>query len=117
MLKFKRHIVIILLGLFVFPIVFQSLHIVWHHSHDYKCNHILCHIQQTGQNIQAEINTASQKDNHCPICEYQFSINDLPKIFLFSTNTLLIDSFLKKLELQFYFQQLITIKSPRAPPA
>ena len=116
MIRLNKNIAILLLGIFIFPITFQSFHIVWHHSHGYQDNHKLYHVEVTEKPSQADIRTASQKDKHCPICEYKFLINDLPKVPIFRSITPVIECSLNELEIQLPFQQLFLIKAPRSPP-
>ena len=116
MIRLNKNIAIFLLGIFIFPITFQAFHIIWHHSHDYHGHHKLYQVEVTKKPFQTDIRAASQKKKHCPICNYEFSINDLPKVFIFRSINLVIESSLNKLELQLPFQQAISIKVPRAPP-
>lgn len=116
MIRIKKYIAILLLGIFISPITFQSFHIVWHHSHGSHGDHELCHIKVSAKPLCSVIKTVSQKDKHCLICEYQFPINDLPKVSIFRSITPVIKSSLNEFGIQLYFQQVFSNKSPRAPP-
>jgi hypothetical protein len=116
-IRLHKNIAVLLLGIFIFPITFQSFHIVWHQSHGYRSNLKWYHAEITKRPSQTDLKTAQQKDQPCSICEYQFSINDLPELTIFRSITPVIESSLNELEIQLPFQQTFSIKSPRAPPA
>ncbi len=67
-----KNIAFALLGIIVFPIFFQSVHIVWHHTHHSEestcCGHneqcALEHHDHDGPEVQKEI-------SHCLICEFE----------------------------------------------
>ena len=63
-------------GLFLFPILYQPVHILRHHSHerpDHVCEH---HHHPAGK--AADLTQIAQKYSDCLICEYEFVIKDLP---------------------------------------
>ena len=41
-MQFRKHIALILSGIFIYPLVFGPFHIAWHHAHD-DVNHRYCH--------------------------------------------------------------------------
>ncbi len=53
--------------------MFQSMHMLWHRTQGIECYHV---VQTNGGNI-----ILTESHNHCPICEYQFSINDVTDIY------------------------------------
>jgi len=112
----RKHIAILLYWIFIFPIVFQSFHIVVHHSHTDLHNHELCNHHLPKQSISYDYVIESQHDQSCPICDYQFSINDLPNILFLASVVPLKKGILNELEVHFPFQTLFSHKSPRAPP-
>jgi hypothetical protein len=113
----RKNIAILLFWIFTFPIVFQSVHIVWHHSHAHADNHILCNEHTTAQAFHYKYSIDSQNDNPCSICDYHFSINDIPKTSIIRSVLPLIQGIFNELEIHFLFQEIFSLKSPRAPPA
>lgn len=116
MIKLRKHIALLLFGIFLFPILFQSIHVVWHHSRTYICGHNLCSQTITNKDFLTNGENISEKEKICPICEYQFSINDLPKISFYSPAILAIAcNYIKTTNRQRY-KQVVTDKTSRAPP-
>ena len=116
MIRLKKHIAFLLFGIFIFPIVFQSVHIVWHHSHVYKCahNHGLQAASKTDFHSNGE--NVSEKQTTCPICEYQFSINELPNIATFNAVIPVFPYSYNEVATQQQYRQAFSDKTPRAPP-
>jgi hypothetical protein len=112
----RKHIAVFLLGIFCFPIIFQSVHIVWHHSHGYKQEYKICDKGTSEKTSYSFAKNISQKENICPICEYQFSINDLPKNSVFRTIIPEIACLLNEIAVQQQYNQIFSDKTPRAPP-
>jgi hypothetical protein len=84
--RFKTHIAYIVTGIFLFPLIFQSLHIVRYHSgHELKNHEPLCceRHHNSSPDHQASV---SESEKHCPIREYQFSLNILPDTSVFEAN-------------------------------
>lgn len=96
--------------------MFQSFHIVWHHSHSYKCEHHICHQKLSDKDSHTKRKNISKKENTCPICEYQFSVNDLPKISFFSTYIPVFVCTYNEIAIQEQHKQVFLDKTPRAPP-
>lgn len=115
-MKFNKHTATLLLGLFLFPIIFQSIHIAWHHSQSVADNH---HIKNSTNSQGSQSNAISvlTENDQCPICEYEFSIHNLPAIFVFET----ILPMLKGIENETAEPQLhlevYSTKSSRGPPS
>lgn len=112
----RKHIASLLFVVFFFPITFQSLHILWHHSHGYKSEHHVCH-----QNLyEIDSNTINiniaEREKTCPICEYQFSILDLPEIAFLSSIIPVFSRILKEEAKQQQYKQVFSDRTPRAPP-
>lgn len=116
MIKLRKHIALLLFGIFFFPILFQSFHIVWHHSHGYKCEHNLCSQTITNTCFHSNDKNVSEKEKTCPICEYQFSINDLPKISFFNAVIPVFACTYNEVATQQQYKQVFSDKTPRAPP-
>ncbi|MFW5760338.1 MAG: hypothetical protein ACOCXH_05105 [Cyclobacteriaceae bacterium] len=116
MIKLRKHIAFLLFGIFFLPIIFQSVHVVWHHSHSYKCEHNLCSQPITKKDLHSNGENVSEKEKTCPICEYQFSINDFPKISFFNPAIPAIACNYIELATQQQYKQVFSDKTPRAPP-
>lgn len=111
MFKGLQYIAISLLLIFVIAIGYQSVHIFLHHSQkEHVCSQGTC----CAGNMQG--NPVIQKNEHCPICEYEFTITNLPVEF----NITFVESCLNELitaKIQHIFlYDVIFHTSPRAPP-
>ena len=116
MISFQKHIAVLLYVIFIFPIAYQPFHIVWHHSHDSHAHHDCCHADEEKEISSIGINVSSDGNKHCPVCEYHFPINDLPKVSLFRSVGLSIERYLCEIEIRLPLKQVVSNKSPRAPP-
>lgn len=114
----KKHIAILLLGIFFFPLAYQPYHVLKHHSLKALCNQACCHSHTENKdcNNNVQFNSASKGPEHCPICEYHFPINVIPKLNLFKPKNSFRKYNLFGLEERLAFQQTSSKKSPRAPP-
>lgn len=113
MIRIKKHIALILLGIFFFPIIFQSVHIVWHHSYSFQDDNISR--LSSGKTKDVVIIGGSTVDQ-CPICNYKFAINKLPEFLIFSIFIVLINRRLNLSTIAQPHNQIITINPARAPP-
>jgi hypothetical protein len=50
----NKNIAIILLWVFIFPVIFQPFHIIWHHSHGYMCEYGHCQSRMLGKRITVQ---------------------------------------------------------------
>lgn len=118
MLGFKKHIAVLLFGIFFFPLAYQPLHVFLHHAQKTHCHHNCCHskLEKKFCSHGPSINTTSEKEEACPICDYHFPINILPKVFIYPYKKAVIESEIVQLKIRLPFQQIISIKTPRAPP-
>jgi hypothetical protein len=112
----KKHIAIVLFAIFIVPIAFQPLHMVWHHSNDSHCHHTCCHSEATENSIKPTLNPESKKENHCPVCEFHFAIIEIPNNTVFKPVKQAFECSVTGLETRLSFSQIISVKSPRAPP-
>ena len=112
----KKHIAAFVIAIFFFPIAFQSLHIVWHHSHDGKCERPVF-LQKTfdAESAVNKKNISANKDA-CPICDYQFSILDVPEIACFSSVIPANARIRNEIATPQQYQHFFSDKTPRAPP-
>ena len=117
MLTLKKHIAFLLFGIFFFPIIFQSFHIVWSHSHVYKCEeHNNSSKTISNKDFIKYSKYLSETEDTCNICEYQFSINDLPKISFFTAGITVFEVTHNKVATKEKYNQIFSVKTPRAPP-
>ncbi len=116
LIKQRKHIALLLFGIFFFPILFQSFHIVWHYLHDHKREHSHCSQAITNTDFHSNNKTVSEKEKVCPICEYQFSINNLPKISFPNPAIPEIARNYIEITYQQHYKQIFSDKTPRAPP-
>lgn len=96
--------------------LYQSVHTVWHHPHLYKCDHEYAIQTIVDEDLQLSGENISENENGCPICEYQFSINDLPTASFISSVIPVYACLHSELTENNINKQACTIKSPRAPP-
>ena len=113
----KRHIAAILAGIFLFPIFFQPMHVVWHHSHEHAfVGYIVFHTKTVDYQASGSDRQVAKKETICPVCTFQFAINDLPLTEIYHALVPFSLAVLKKLVFKVYLQQLISYNSSRAPP-
>lgn len=115
----RKHIALWLVGIFSFPIFFQPVHPVSHHLHGYT--HAAHHCSLCTPERPTPVSCAFDEEDAdgegaCPICEYQFSINELPKAAAFSPVVPEIPCCRNMAATSQYFRQERTTKIPRAPP-
>lgn len=115
MIGVRKHIAFLLFGIFFFPILFQSIHVVWRHSHPSKCEHNLCS-QTITNKVHTNGENVSEKEGTCPICAYQFAINNFPTITFFNPVIPIFICDYNEIATQQYYKQVFSDKTPRAPP-
>lgn len=116
MIRLRKHIAFLLFGIFFFPVIFQSLHIVWHHSHGYECEHHHCHKESPDKNSALNTQNLSDTENTCLICEFEFSITDVPELFIKKKEIPVLTYTYSEVATQQQYKQIFTDKTPRAPP-
>lgn len=116
MIRLKKHIAILLFGIFFFPITFHASHVIWHHLHDQCGKHYLCYPEASHKHPKSNTESISQNENFCPICAYQFSINDLPETPIFRSTIPVFVCIYSNIAAQKQYKQAFADKSPRAPP-
>lgn len=107
---------IILIGIFLFPVVFQSFHIVQHQSHEHEYCSAQHHIADYKITKGLFFKQLSEKEEHCIVCEYQFSLHDFPAVAVYRTATLLTESILIQLFENLPATKAFSQAEPRAPP-
>lgn len=82
MKKRRIYTVFFLVGIFLFPLIFQPWHIVQHHGHDHECSAHAHHHNTdcSHESALSLISTQDQDQPHdpCYICDYKFPVEDLP---------------------------------------
>ena len=116
MIKLRKHIALLLFGSFFFSIIFQSVHVIRHHSNTHKCEHNLCSQTLTNTDFHSNGENVLEREKTCPICEYQFSINDLPKISFFNAVIPVFVCTYNEVTTQQQYKPVFSDKTPRAPP-
>lgn len=116
---FKKHIAILLFGIFFFPIAYQPYHVLKHDPSQAHCSQNCCHSYTDNKdcNDGVHFSTKSKEIEHCPICDYHFPIKIIPKLNLFKPAASFTKCHLYELRERLPFEQTISKKSPRAPPA
>jgi hypothetical protein len=90
--------------------------VVWHHAHGYKCHHNHAHQTITDNDLHLNHANVSGKEKICPICEFQFAINDLPKTQFFTSIVPAIACSYNEIAYQQQHKAVFSNKTPRAPP-
>ena len=70
--------VVLAAWIFIFPVLYQPVHIIQHHSHersDHSCEH---HHHHHHTEKPPDVTHVSNHEDDCYICEYEFVIKDLP---------------------------------------
>lgn len=116
MINLRKHIALFLLGIFFFPILFHSAHIVWHQSIKHKCEHDICRKKLSLNDLDKQHEGISEKVESCLICEYKFPISYTTKIFFFHSVIPASACIFNELDKQQQFKQVFSDKTPRAPP-
>lgn len=114
MIKHRRHIASVLFWIFLFPIIFQSIHIVWHHDRAHQCEH---HATVSDHGIHKNHPSFSETESSCAICDYHLTINGLPKSSLFSSFIPILAIKSKVTAPKLPHKIGFSNKTPRAPPA
>jgi hypothetical protein len=120
-IKYKSHIAPLLLCLFVFPILFQPVHVLLHHSNKnntaghHCCSHETCQASiKHEQNVGYSVSKAGDK---CAICDYHFATKDFIDVKVVLAAIPLDKYDYNTLAKQQKYLSALRNKSPRAPPA
>lgn len=72
MARIRTYGLFLLLGIFVHPMLYQNVHILWHTAH-------ICHCEKESAGpCRAGMDVVDQ-NHHCSICEYTFVTQPFPK--------------------------------------
>ena len=114
MMRVKAHIALSFLVVFLFPIVYQSVHLLQHQTTDSHCHHHCCASNQKTDDGKVKIET--EEEHQCSICTYQFAANELPFEYLYRVQNPSYAISLNQKAIQDFQSNLILHKSSRAPP-
>lgn len=106
----KSYIAILLLGIFIFPATFQTIHVIWHNMD--RCDATVYDKNHTKKEKIAFISPSS----HCAVCEYQFAPNGIPDIAIYQPAAQLFNISFILWQEDPALQTVLLQKSPRAPP-
>jgi len=108
-----KNIALSLLGIFLFPVIFQNLHVIRHHHHDiaFKIHNAL-NKDTRGESFF----TILHHKEPCPIVEYKFQINSLPEYFILDSICPWVIGLVIESNSDEPHRILRSSKSPRAPP-
>lgn len=109
MFRLEKHIAVSFLLVFLLPIVYQPAHTIRHRSQKH-------HSCAKNSHKKQQNNPDFQKNEHCYICEYEFTVTDLPTEFNIPFTEVFLNK-LKPVKVQNIFSiDIILHTSPRAPP-
>nr|WP_319512471.1 hypothetical protein [uncultured Draconibacterium sp.] len=63
------------------------------------------------------IHTSTDVYESCPICDYHFPVNELPRLLFFKPGTQIVQHSLPETKIKQACKQVVSTKTPRAPPA
>jgi len=120
MTKLRINTTLFLLGIFMFPVIFQPWHIFQHHGHDQECS---VHAHHHDPNCDHEpvlplVSIQSHDHSHdpCYICDYKFPVKDLPTLCALEFTTHQFKE-LQSVNLVISdLQRVYSLIKPRAPP-
>jgi len=101
------------------PVVFQAVHQLQHYPHHNHCNgcdHICQTQSQKEASSHGDFFTIDKESKSCPVCDYKFSINDIPFAEFLSTIIAAKKEDIHERKTATPFQSVFSDTSPRAPP-
>lgn len=111
-----RNITLFLFGIFSFPLIYQPFHVVVHHGHS-NCSH--CSVSCTEPHSDfgiAVFDVTEEKEEPCPICNYNFPLNEIPAEFLTLQYIAIETGQVFSVPLKGYSKNIYSNLIPRAPP-
>ena len=109
MYKGEKHIAVSFLLVFILPAFYQPIHILGHHGHKYNYSFESCHSDDSGHPV-------FQKNNHCVVCEYEFTITNLPDNFDIPFVEVSVNELNPSKVRDIFSFEVILHTSPRSPP-
>jgi hypothetical protein len=106
-----------LLGIFLFPGIFQSVHTACHKKECCAGHEIACEAGlPPHKDLQTNTINEHQQEKQCPVCNYQFPANQLPEYAVYEKIIPQRTGFIRETITNNYFRIVFTASSPRAPP-
>ena len=116
--RIRKHIAFALLVVFFAPVVLQSVHVLRHHALGYKIKPSCLYYQHhrlDEHHAQADV-VVYELEKTCHICEFQFAVNDLPRLSSFMPSVPALPLLYLMGNVGQVSLQLFYTTSPRAPP-
>lgn len=113
----KRLIPILLAGLFIYPVLYQSAHKVLHHSvkQNHQSEHSCCTKDCSNDHLTKIVSTLNDETS-CPVCDYHFSFSTPLLFFYYYSYIFHISEKVDKISVGFSKVLSFSVRSPRAPP-
>jgi len=105
-----------LLGIFLFPVIFQSVHTAGHKKACCSGHEHSCAVSQPERTTPRDSPGISQNEEPCPICNYQFPVNKLPDLSVFASHVPVVTAIVSDIIPDVEYRPVFSTKSPRAPP-
>lgn len=114
----KKYISIGLIGIFLFPIMYQSVHVIQHHENKInECSGTCsCSHEKADTDTDVLFKSLSENVENCPVCEYEFAVNDIPQSLIYEILSPLTNGQYLINYIDLKTQRGFTHKSPRGPP-
>jgi hypothetical protein len=106
-----------LLGIFLFPVIFQSIHTAGHEKACCAEHENSCGTGLPQKDLQTNSIAEQSQEEQCPVCNYQFPVNKLPELSLYSSIVPVVTGLVCEIILPAAFRITFSTKSPRAPPS
>jgi len=113
----KKNITYLLFGIFLFPIVYQSIHLTRHASHTTKLELHACPASSLANPVPQNAEQLSSHQPACIICDYHFCVNAIPGLSILRTTVPALLTRLMPFVARQYIIESFLIASPRAPPS
>lgn len=121
-MRLKRHIVFLLLLVFVFPVFYQAAHVLY--AHDFVAESSCCTLSECHPDSHSVIESkplpafsSYVKTESCAICEYEFSVCAAQQDFIYESIITFSCFSYTCTAVQLQINLNLFSKSPRAPPA
>ena len=112
MRKFKNHIAIVLIGLFIYPMAFGVIHSRSHSTDEFDSAQVLSFLNfYEGDAVASDLHS-----DDCAACDFEFFVNDVPQpeLAVEEINSHVYHHFL--FGLPQYNPKSLSSKCPRGPP-
>lgn len=110
----RKYIAILLLGIFLFPLTYQSWHIVQHHLEIESCKHHEHHLEK--QNSIDYLESFASDNDSCPICDFKINTTSTSESSNLALRVLCLSSDLIHKYYEDEFSSSLESISSRAPP-